>query len=347
MAVVSEKTALARLVAAVPRHAYLDAIAELTATRDSHALAIALVENIRRFTTALNVRLLVPCNANNDREFVGSTEDLAVRDMLAGTDPTDEGDIDVDDLRVCITDRRAVRRRRGDGERQLIPVHGVRYLSGVLSVDGPALSTSERELIDYLLRIYSNQFVLMDKGESDALTGLLNRQSFDARMRKVMNGEMLVGRNGQSAGMSFAIIDIDYFKHVNDTFGHLFGDEVLLLMARLMTRTFRQSDMLFRYGGEEFAVLLTEKLDKALIGVERFRAAVEAYEFPQIGHKTVSIGVVEIAPGELLSSVIDKADKALYYAKYAGRNRIGVYEHLREKGLVGEAQNVGGDVELF
>lgn len=344
----ASKPIAAQASAAVPHGAYLEAIAELTAKRDSHTLARALVDCIRRFTSAQSVRLLALCNENNDREFNGSNiDDVTVRDLLAGTEPAGEGDIDLNDLRACVTEQRAVVRTLGKVERQLLPVHGARYLTGILLVDGPPIASSERELIDYLLRIYSNQLILMGKGEFDALTGLLNRQAFDDRMKKVMSGEMLLGRDGQADGLSFAIIDIDYFKQVNDKFGHLFGDEVLLLMARLMTRSFRQCDMLFRYGGEEFAVLMTHKLDKSLIGLERFRTAVESFEFPQIGHKTVSIGVVEINSQELLSTIIDKADKALYYAKNNGRNQIGVYERLRDQGLVGEAQKAGGDVELF
>lgn len=340
-------TPVSSAVAPVPQTAYLEAIAELTAKRDSHALARALVDGIRRFTSAQAVRLLALCNENNDREFnEGNIHDVTVRDLLAGTDAACEGDVNLDDLRACVTGQRAIVRGTGASERQFLPVRGVRYLAGVLLIEG-AIGNSERELIDYLLRIYSNQLVLMGKGEFDALTGLLNRQAFDDRMKKVMSGEILVGRDGQADGLSFAIIDIDYFKQVNDKFGHLFGDEVLLLMARLMTRSFRQCDMLFRYGGEEFAVLMTHKLDKSLIGLERFRAAVESFEFPQIGHKTVSIGVVEINSQELLSTIIDKADKALYYAKNNGRNQIGVYERLRDEGLVGEAQKAGGDVELF
>jgi diguanylate cyclase (GGDEF)-like protein len=142
-------------------------------------------------------------------------------------------------------------------------------------------------------------------------------------------------------------MDIDHFKQVNDEYGHLYGDEVLLLFSRLMTKSFRHYDLLFRYGGEEFVVVLNNTdLETALTILERFRITIENYNFPQIGRKTISIGVTEISDQTMLSNVIDRADKALYYAKKNGRNQVCCYEKLVGAGLISN-KTATEDIELF
>lgn len=342
--------ARAQLPAEIPQTNYLEAIADLTAKRDSYALASALITNLRRFIVADRIELLGLCNDANDREFNLANIDTAVmRDLLQPQAEEIRSVLDDNDVRACIASQTSsVRIVSTQHERLVLPVFGARDLSAVLVLEGPPLNGATLALANYLLRIYSNQIILMGKGEFDALTGLLNRQAFDERMKKLMSSDGVIGRDGETANsLCFAILDIDYFKQVNDQYGHLFGDEVLLLFARLAARSFRQCDMLFRYGGEEFAVILGHKLDRAVVALERFRAHVEHYDFPQVGKKTISIGVVEIDRRELLSTIIDKADRALYYAKNNGRNRLCAYETLRESGLVTDARKSGGEVELF
>lgn len=327
-----------------PRYDHLEAVALLTAMRDSQGLNAALVRLVGELAPAAQVGLFDLCNPHNDREFhSGNTREAVVRNVTNPLAP-EQALADRADFSQCVAHQAVVTAPAGTATRTVFPVTGVRYLSGLLAVEGAPLSAEVRGDIAYLLRIYSNQRFLMNKGEFDALTGLLNRQAFDERMKQLMAARARGG--AESGGISFAILDIDYFKKVNDQYGHLYGDEVLLLFAQLMSRSFRQCDLLFRYGGEEFAIILTHKLAIALTALERFRKAVAAYEFPQIGQKTVSIGVVEIGANDILSGVIDKADKALYHAKNGGRNRICAYERLQSEGLI-ETPQPGGDVELF
>jgi len=144
------------------------------------------------------------------------------------------------------------------------------------------------------------------------------------------------------------MLDIDHFKHVNDNFGHLIGDEVLLLLARLMRSTFRFHDQLYRFGGEEFVVLMhcTEG-GQAEVAFERLRSNTEQHQFPQVEHITISVGFTEIRHGDSPSAAFERADKAVYYAKEHGRNQVCNYETLVAQGkLAAEASNVG-DIELF
>lgn len=179
-------------------------------------------------------------------------------------------------------------------------------------------------------------FALLDKFERDALTGLLNRQSFDYRFEDLLARYRDNPRRMRVGSMPWlAIADIDHFKRINDTFGHLYGDEILLLFSRIMRQAFRFDDLLFRYGGEEFVVILNNTDQQGVeCALERFRRAVEEYRFPMFGlgadpyagRVTVTIGWVGVHPHELPINLLHKADRALYFAKDAGRNRAINYE---------------------
>ena len=157
---------------------------------------------------------------------------------------------------------------------------------------------------------------------TDALTGLYNRRNLDVHLER----EFLRAKRYKN-DLSVAVIDIDFFKKVNDTYGHLCGDYVLKEVAYLIMETFRKTDLVFRYGGEEFVALLTEtSLESALIPLERLRSRIENYQFKYNNTPikvTVSIGVNANKENiETASEFLDCADKALYYAKQHGRNQV-------------------------
>ena len=143
------------------------------------------------------------------------------------------------------------------------------------------------------------------------------------------------------------VIDIDHFKRVNDSYGHLIGDEVLLLMSRLMRSSFRFDDRLYRFGGEEFVVLMRcADGDAAAQAFERLRHNVERHLFPQVGRITVSIGFTELKAGDTPNGAFERADKAVYFAKQNGRNRLCDHDELVARGLLAD-ESRSGDVELF
>ncbi|MGE3771733.1 MAG: GGDEF domain-containing protein, partial [Gammaproteobacteria bacterium] len=179
-----------------------------------------------------------------------------------------------------------------------------------------------------LLAIFRHLLALIDRYERDALTGLLNRQSFDYRFEELLERHRQNPRRARVGTMPWlAIADIDHYKRINDTWGHLYGDEILLLFSRLMRESFRSDDLLFRYGGEEFVLILNNTTAQgALSALERFRESIGNYAFPTVGRVTVSIGWVCIQPNALPSDLMHKADKALYHAKGHGRNQVTSYE---------------------
>lgn len=201
-----------------------------------------------------------------------------------------------------------------------------------------------------VLRIYNNFIGLINDNQLDTLTGLLNRKTFEVRIGKILSDISHYGhREGEEIPRSsyLAIFDIDHFKRINDNFGHLVGDEVLLLFATLMTKMFRADDLLFRFGGEEF-VCVIRNVDAAIAekAMNRFRLGIQNYVFPQVGQVTVSIGFTEIRPNDLSSSIIDRADEALYYAKNHGRNQALSHEALLAENKL-ESRDISGDIELF
>ncbi len=162
---------------------------------------------------------------------------------------------------------------------------------------------------------------------SDPLTGLYNRRAFQDLYRKE------VGRIGRYGGQlpSIAIMDLDHFKSVNDTYGHDIGDEVLKTFSSILVRACREADVCCRWGGEEFAVLLPETpLDRAAGLLERIRLAISEEKIPPPAEElvvTVSIGAAIVdSPEAAIEKTVKKADEALYRAKEGGRNRICVSE---------------------
>lgn len=204
------------------------------------------------------------------------------------------------------------------------------------------------EMLQHLRGIYQNLVILHDAKERDVLTTLPNRQSLDARLMQVCQHycDKPVADKIHDKSSWLAILDIDHFKRVNDDFGHLYGDEVLLIFSQLMGKKFRYNDFLFRFGGEEFVVVLNlATQETALSAFNRFREAVANYHFPTVGKVTVSIGVTHIDNAAMPSALLDRADKSLYYAKEHGRNQVVLFENTPE--LIADTHEDGGEIELF
>jgi len=236
---------------------------------------------------------------------------------------------------------------------------GVIEIRSAVRLDAQALATVER-----VLRVYRNMHSMFMYSERDALTGLLNRKSFEETFYKSLREDFRPATDEAPAGSELpgaapcrrvrpgeqfwlAMVDVDHFKQVNDQFGHQIGDEVLILVARILKSTFRGYDRVYRFGGEEFVVLLRcPDHAAALQTAERFRQKMEQYRFPQVGRITVSVGLSDIRVGDAPDVVCNRADQAVYFAKRNGRNRVCSYSDLVQHGLLQSDVRDGG-VELF
>lgn len=230
-----------------------------------------------------------------------------------------------------------------------LPIEADRDVIGLLTVRSAGrLDVRDVQLVGALLRILTNHLALLDYGERDTLTGMLNRKTFEKRFEKLRQRLVAAKTAHSTVEPSWlGIVDIDKFKLINDSHGHLFGDEVLLLISQLMQRCFRGADQLFRFGGEEFVVVLDNTTEAgAEIAFERLRSAVEAFNFPQVGRVTISLGYSKIQPQDAPTTCVERADAALYYAKNHGRNHIRNYEALVAVGEL-SAKEECEEAELF
>ena len=339
----------------------VDHLAELTGFRDRELLDVTLVGALRDLLRPRAVAIYRSVGEAGSERWMTRAR-LAADDVVATADPNW---VEFDSLPLRGSDParlEAFRRQAmvqvesGGKHRTLFPVATDRETIGVMEVEtDTALEERDQRLVVSILRIYRNFQGLLDYSERDTLTGLLNRKTFDESFMKAAADPNTAqpgeadGRRSEHKRCSYwlGVIDIDHFKRVNDNHGHLMGDEVLLLLSRLMRNSFRFHDRLYRFGGEEFVVLMRcAGGDAAAHAFERLRANVEAYAFPQVGRITVSVGLTELRPGDTPSGAFERADKAVYCAKGQGRNQVCDHAALVASGALTE-ENKASDVELF
>lgn len=159
---------------------------------------------------------------------------------------------------------------------------------------------------------------------TDGLTGIPNRKAFNKQI-----DELTSALKSKSGYLCLLMTDIDHFKAFNDTHGHLIGDQVIKIVAKMLANNIRDTDFAARYGGEEFAVQFPKtRLKDALPIAEKIRNAIRSKDMQNrrtgqnLGKVTVSIGVAEFALGESIDDFISRADTALYLAKQMGRDRV-------------------------
>lgn len=344
-------------------------VADVTGKRDRDLLEATLADVLFRLLRARRVNLWRVLEHPQGGARVRLMAGVSGAHSIAMSDPM----VDTEELArldefpgFCASfDTSTCLRLPGDdpgSSRHLFPVSSEREPIGLLELEVvDDLSPAQIEMVDGMLRIYRNHLALLDYSDHDSLTALLNRKTFDDVFLRRVARQTLADDLGQAVELVgrrrvprpdetpwLAVIDIDFFKRINDRYGHLFGDEVLLLLGRLMRSIFRTNDALFRFGGEEFVVLLalTDRVG-AETALERFRMRVEEFAFPQVGQVTVSVGFTRATLTDSPSDAFDRADEALYYAKQNGRNQVRGYEALLELGVVKPKRVETGDVELF
>jgi len=342
----------------------LTAAIEVTAKHDKRSLDKALTNAIVDLFRPTAVLLL---NINKNKGFdyleLAYCSPSNTADKYFKTFPNDFGRAYLEpdhNIHQCLLHASLI--SNSETSRLTFPILVDKKLQGVLDIYGLTAENCSfsniDKLIKNLLRIYENCQSIIDDSERDTLTGLLNRKSFNSKLNDLIANA--VSSNDQ-AGYShhdrrekelpnqywLGMLDIDHFKQINDNFGHAYGDEVLLLFANLMRNTFRSTDLIFRHGGEEFIVVIRGKNElDAMAMFERFRQGLEQKPFPQIGQVKASIGMAKIDANAHPYSILECADKALYYAKEHGRNQVCNYNRLIASGAL-LTQQIDGDIELF
>ncbi|MFZ5548573.1 MAG: GGDEF domain-containing protein [Pseudomonadota bacterium] len=337
----------------------VDQLADLTGLRDRDTLDVSLVTSIRDLLQPCSVAVHRIVGDTGDerwltRAFLGA-DDVAARADSSWADPRALPLLAEKPQRLQCVQQATEIEHHGSETMLLLPLASDAGVAGVVEVvTTQPLSDELRRLLTGVLRIYRNVQGLLDYSERDTLTGLLNRKSFDETFYKVSAAPVVPvaeqpgdRRHGTRDSYWLGVVDIDHFKQVNDRFGHLIGDEVLLLLSRVMRSCFRFYDQLYRFGGEEFVVLLRcSGEDDALAALERFREAVRGYVFPQVERITVSVGFTDVRQGDTPNAAVERADRAVYYAKNHGRDQVRGHAALVREGLL-EDDKKAGDIDLF
>ncbi len=224
------------------------------------------------------------------------------------------------------------------------------------------LNDAQMGTIADMLHVFRNMYNLLAYSDRDALTGLLNRKSLDDTFYSAVLDELDEGQSkAQEAVVApgqerrhrvppnywLGTASVDSFGIIGDKSGHLIAEEVLLLVARIMNNTFRTYDRIYRFGGEQFAVLM-HCPDEALVlaAFERFRANMEKFNFPQVGRVTASAGFTRITADDSPSTALERAERAVDYAQRQGGNKVYSHGDLVRRGLFGDVAKVGA-VDIF
>ena len=324
---------------------------DMTGHRDHAMLDISVISAVQELADAAQTRILAITTVSG-KQYLRARASI-VKGGAARLEESQDGVLGdpvsaLPELKRCLAEHQtSAEAITADGMRVLwLPIWFADKVTTCLEIrDDKAFSRETVYVIGGIVGVYRNFQNLLDYSERDSLTGLLNRKTFDDQLARMLQHSH--GRDPRLPGQPerrqhhaqekqwLAVVDVDHFKTVNDKFGHLYGDEVLILIANLLQSSFRAQDRVFRFGGEEFVVLLrSTTLDNAWKIIERFRINVESHVFPQVGRVTVSVGFVSISAYESPVVTLGHADQALYYAKSNGRNRACHYDDLVAHGLL-------------
>jgi diguanylate cyclase (GGDEF)-like protein len=339
-------------------------VVDLTGHRDHRLLDISILSAVRELAGAQQARVLGVYTFKGEmflraRAWIADGNVVAADENQSAESP-EEPITRYPALAECLQAHGNRAQQTNDAGEHLLwlPVWLNDDISACLEISRTSpYSRKTLDVIEGILSVYRNFQHLLDYSERDSLTGLLNRKTFDENFSKIQSSasqqlsvplaQVERRMNADTKEQWLAVVDIDHFKHVNDQFGHLYGDEVLILVSNLMKSSFRSLDRIFRFGGEEFVVLIRSATsENAHMIAERFRRNVENYVFPQVGKITVSIGYTSFQPTESPVVILGHADQALYYAKTHGRNQACHYEELVAEGLL-HAEVSNDTVEFF
>lgn len=327
----------------------IESLADITACRDRDEIEVAVLSVLFDMLRPLGLKLFRPVDPAGRSGVLRSAIGRYVRNGELEVVVSDPVPVGLDRMPSASPRRRAsddptVSQPKGEYYSTSLPIVGDAGPIGWIEAETAlALDGEQRRTATGLLRIYANHLAVLDYGEHDTLTGLRNRKTFDAMFLKRL-AELRVA---QGEPHWIGVIDIDHFKRINDRYGHLFGDEVLMLIARILRSAFPPGDILYRFGGEEFVVQMSATpFEEAWSAFDGLRQRVADYCFPQVGQVTVSVGFTAIERNDTPSSAFDRADEALYEAKKQGRNRC-VASPVDDAGRPSSGPRVQGEVLLF
>ncbi|MBV7317079.1 GGDEF domain-containing protein [Shewanella sp. NIFS-20-20] len=308
----------------------LNSVIELTQQRQLIPLATSLVNTVAETLDADWVTL-IDVRTDNILAVKGQVPQWHWRELVSTC--AEEQQLLVDDiLGVAIA----------------IPIFSDIAVSHVLYVVSSKLGLHQQYFLSGFARIYENFLALVHENESDTLTSLLNKKAFFPYAERIIqSAPPVIEADLQQVSSWLAIFDIDHFKSINDTLGHLYGDEVLIQLSNIMATTFGEDDALFRFGGDEFVVMLaprTKQEAEALF--RRFKSSVHTLRSSKLPSFSISVGIAHISNADNPNQLIANADRALYYVKESGRDDYCFFSDLLKAGKL-STNFYQDDIELF
>ncbi len=192
------------------------------------------------------------------------------------------------------------------------------------------LKTSDKHLIIFtdITEIYNEKEKYKKDSFTDKLTNIKNKNYFNFILPKMINSAKADNRYK----LSLIIFDIDFFKNINDTYGHQIGDNILKSLTKMVQKTLREDDLFIRWGGEEFVIICNCNKNSVTSLSEKLKKQIQTYRFETIDKLTCSFGIATFCKNDDANSLFNRADKALYCAKNNGRNRVRYIECKKERG---------------
>lgn len=331
----------------------LDQIVNLTSLRDVELLEFSLLKTVDNFVHPLQLSIVKVDFDNNPRKIVELRNGLC-EIIKEGLNYPHELKSAMDHMDSCEASEHTVSVDKG-----ILSVYCLhrekRSSSYLVILFAQPLSDIDAHMISGLLQINQNYCKLLNESQKDQLTGLANRKTFEDTITKVYElifpepkNDIGQPRTDEPEHFWLAMIDIDHFKKVNDSFGHLYGDEVLLMVAQIIQAEFRDNDMAFRFGGEEFVVILrSHNIESCRTALERLRNKIADYHFAKAGQVTISIGATQLAHEVFHVTLMNYADQALYYSKNNGRNQVSFFEEMVEAGVAERETITDGAIHVF
>ena len=336
----------------------LNSVIKITKNRDVDSLEYSLISTIQEFIGCKEVSVYKDIEVQGQLTIeqslclkITGEKQFEWQQRQIVTHPEDE-------LLSCLRSACIITVQSTDGiERRWLPITRQEKTVAAISVVSNSLDSPSQVMLNAFCRIFENYLVILHENERDKLTGLLNRQTFEKKIKQLIEKQVLKvhslsrgeGKRLQKYASTswLAILDIEHFKNINDKYGHICGDEVLLILAQNMRHFFRSTDLIFRFGGEEFVIVFEPtEADSISNKMAEFLQLVRNTSFPFIGNMTVSAGLARISPYDFPITVIENADKALYYAKNNGRDKFCIYEDLIAEQLI-KVQENDSEIDLF
>lgn len=333
----------------------LDHIVGLTSLRDIELLEFSLLKTINGHLRAKRL-VLVKCNRKGIpvhlTEITSEKVQVSSEDFLL--DPDFQAAIDNIELHhkdevLLHTEGSTVTAKT------LYENGGVKAI--LIAETSAKISAVNEHLIDGFMQIYRNFYDVLLESQQDQLTGLPNRKAFYNYIKKILHHPEPVAedypavserRKAADQSLWIAVVDIDHFKSINDRFGHLYGDEVLIAISQVLRVNLRETDRVFRFGGEEFVVVMkTHDRQGCALVLEKLRQTLESTRFARLEGVTASFGATELTPDIFHLTLLDHADQALFHSKQNGRNRVTFYEDMLASGAVQAETLETGDINLF